>query len=141
LTACCSVLERFVLQLDSARRQRGVGDDGGRVLVAAQEAAFGAGGLQVLQAFERLDQRAVQVGRLLHVGAHRAAQRALDGPGQAHDERHRQHQHPAQRAADDKRHADEDEQEGQIRQRRQRGAGEELAHHLDLRQVVRIGAR
>ena len=111
------------------------------VFVLAQEAALRAGGLDVLDAVDRLDEHAVQVGLLLQVARHRAAQRALDDGGQQHQDRQGDHQHPAQRPADDEGHGHEDDDERQVRQSRQRGRGKELAHDFDLPQRVGIGAR
>ena len=125
---------------DLAGAQHAAGECGRGFLVLAQEAALRARGLHVLDAVHGLDQHAVQVGRLLHVRHRGAAQSALDQRRHRQQQRDRNHQHPAQRPADDEGHGDEDDDERQVRQRRQRGRGKELAHLLDLRQVVRVSA-
>ena len=125
----------------AACAQRGLGGRGGGGFVAVQEAALSAGRLQVFQPFDRFDQHALQVGLLRHVGTHGAAQPPLDDRRHAQDERNRDHHHPAQRAAGEEDHRDEQNHERQVADGRQRRRGKEVAHHFHLRQVVRVRAR
>ena len=87
---------------------------GAGLLVVVQETPLRTGRLDVLYALDRLDQQAVQVGLLNEVGAGGTAQRALDQPRAEQDQRHRQHHHPAQRAADHESHRDEDQDEREV---------------------------
>ncbi len=117
-------------------RRGGVG-----LFVAAQEVPGGTCGADVFDAFDGLDHHALHVRVLLDVGVQQLGQHALDQPRQPQQHRHRDHQHPAQGARGDEGHGDEQEHERQVGQRRQRGRGAEVAHRLDLRELVREAAR
>jgi hypothetical protein len=74
------------------------------------------------------------------MGLHRPAQTQLQPHGEAEDAGHGDAQHPAQRPGDHEGHRDEQQHEGQIGQRAQHRRGEEVAHQLDLPEVMRVGA-
>ena len=116
---------KLLVQPMPARLQAGLGGGGGRVLVAVQEAALRADGLDVFQAFDRLDDDALQVGLVRRLALIARRRRRWMPSDIAISSRHAPAQHPAERAADDEGHHTNSRMNGRSLMRRQRGAGEE----------------
>ena len=107
----------------------------------ALPAPLGAGDLDRIESGDGLDQDRVLLRALPVRGFRGFAHRHLHDEADRDDERDHDQRHDGDRPGDQRDHEDEQEQERQIDDRGERRRGEEVPQRLELRDIVREGAR
>ena len=107
-----------------------------RALPGGLHAALGAGGAHGFQTGQRFNQHAVPRRRFGLQPLHGAVERTLQDKAKRDHERQHHQRDPGQRPRDHKENADEQDGKDQIGGRDHAAGGEELAHRIEIAQLV-----